>query len=48
MPPASPPGNHLTLRAEMVCAIAFSACPQNLVPINGVDSILTEAYLQII
>ena len=47
-PPVSGPGNHLTLRAEMDCVIAFSACPQDMVPINGVDCVPTEAHFQII
>ena len=47
-PPVSGPGDHLTLRAEMDCIIAFSACPQDMVPINGVDCVPTEAHFQII
>ena len=47
-PPVSMPGDHLILRAEMDCVIVFSACPQDMVPINGVDCIPTEAHFQII
>ena len=47
-PPVSSPGDHLILRAEMDCVIAFSACPQDMVPINGVDCVPTEAHFQII
>ena len=47
-PPVSGPGDYLILRAEMDCAIVFSACPQDMVPINGVDCIPTEAHFQII
>ena len=46
-PPVSRPGDYLTLRAEMDCVIAFSACPQDVVPINGVDCIPTEAHFRI-
>ncbi len=28
-------GDHIGLRAEMDCVIAFSACPQDIVPIQG-------------
>jgi|TARA_B100000446_G_scaffold120445_1_gene112395 uncharacterized protein YcgI (DUF1989 family) len=45
--PVSRPGDSVTLRAEMDCVVAFSACPQDIVPINGVDCIPTEAHLQI-
>ena len=47
-PPVSRPGDHLTLRAETDCVIAFSACPQDMVPINGVDCVPTEAHFQIV
>ncbi len=47
-PPVSKPGDYLTLRAEMDCVLAFSACPQDMVPINGVDCIPTEAHFQVI
>jgi uncharacterized protein YcgI (DUF1989 family) len=29
------PGDHVVLRAEMDCFVVFSACPQDIVPING-------------
>ena len=47
-PPISRPGDHLTLRAEMDCIVIFSACPQDMVPINGVDCVPTEAHFQVI
>jgi uncharacterized protein YcgI (DUF1989 family) len=46
--PVSKPGDYVTLRAEMDCVVAFSACPQDIVPINGVDCIPTEAHFQIL
>jgi uncharacterized protein len=30
-------GDYIALRAEMDCIVAFSACPQDMLPINGVD-----------
>jgi uncharacterized protein len=36
-PPVSRPNDHVDLRAELDCIVAFSACPQDIVPINGVD-----------
>lgn len=47
-PPVSQPGDYVCLRAEMDCVVAFSACPQDLVPINGVACTPTEAHLEII
>jgi uncharacterized protein YcgI (DUF1989 family) len=34
-PPRTRAGDYVDLRAEMDCIIAFSACPQDIVPING-------------
>ena len=47
-PPVSQPGDYVLLRAEMDCVIAFSACPQDMVPINGVACTPTEAHFEII
>ena len=47
-PPISRPGDYLTLRAEMDCIVVFSACPQDMVPINGVNCLPTEAHFQVI
>ncbi len=46
-PPVCRPGDYLLLRAELDCIVAFSACPQDMVPINGVDCVPTEAHFQI-
>ena len=47
-PPVSRPGDYVLLRAEMDCVIAFSACPQDMVPINGVACMPTEAHFEIV
>jgi uncharacterized protein YcgI (DUF1989 family) len=47
-PPVSTPGSHVALRAEMDCILAFSACPQDLVPINGAAMRPTEAHFEIV
>ena len=36
-PPVARPGDHVVLRAEMDIALAFSCCPQDIIPINGAD-----------
>ncbi|WP_298954638.1 urea carboxylase-associated family protein [uncultured Methylobacterium sp.] len=45
--PVAPPGSHVALRAEMDLVIAFSACPQDILPINGVGHPPTEAHFRI-
>ena len=46
-PPVSTPGSHVALRAEIDCVIAFSACPQDLLPINGRAMQPTHAHFAI-
>jgi uncharacterized protein YcgI (DUF1989 family) len=46
-PPVSTPGSFVVLRAEMDLIIAFSACPQDLLPINGRAGKPTEAHFVI-
>jgi uncharacterized protein len=36
-PPVSRRNDYVDLRAELDCIVAFSACPQDIVPINGLD-----------
>ena len=47
-PPVSTPGSHVTLIADLDCIAAFSACPQDMVPVNGLDMQPTEAHLEIL
>lgn len=42
-PAASKPGDFIEFRAEMDCVVAFSTCPQDMVPINGEDCIPQDA-----
>lgn len=44
-PPVSKPGEYIALRAEMDLIIVFSACPQDMVPVNNMDP--TEAHFKI-
>jgi uncharacterized protein len=46
-PPVSTPGSYVTFRAEVDCTIAFSACPQDLVPVNGLEMRPTEAHFEV-
>lgn len=36
-PTVARPGDHVVLRAEMDAVLAFSCCPQDILPINGAD-----------
>ena len=47
-PPTSKPGDFVTLRAELDCIVAMSACPQDILPINGTAGRPTEAHFEII
>jgi len=46
-PPVSTPGCFIRLRAVMDLVIAFSACPQDILPINGRTGKPTEAHFAI-
>jgi hypothetical protein len=48
LPPVSTPGSHVTLRAEIDCVVAFSACPQDMVPINGAAMTPTAAHFEVL
>ncbi len=47
-PPVSTPGSYVALRAEMDCIVAFSACPQDMLPVNGLALRPTEAHFEIV
>jgi hypothetical protein len=47
-PPVSTPGSYVTLRVELDCILAFSACPQDIVPINGLALRPTEAHFEVL
>ena len=46
-PPVSTPGSYVALRAEMDCVVAFSACPQDMLPVNGLAMQPTHAHFEI-
>ena len=47
-PPVSPPGSHVTLRAEMDVVVILSACPQDMVPTNGAAMTPRDVQVQIL
>ncbi len=46
-PPVSTPGSHVLLRAEIDLVVAFSACPQDILPVNGRNRTPTEAHFAV-
>ncbi|WP_247776736.1 urea carboxylase-associated family protein [Bradyrhizobium sp. CW1] len=46
-PPASKPGDHVAFRAEMEAVVVFSACPMDLLPVNGVDCTPSDVAVSI-
>jgi hypothetical protein len=46
-PPVSTPGSYVALRAEVDCVVAFSACPQDMLPVNGAALRPTHAHFEI-
>ena len=47
-PPQSRPGDRVRLRADMHVAIVFSACPQDITPINGAECTPRDAHYEMI
>ena len=46
--PLSRPGDRVVLRAVMDCIVVLSACPQDMVPINGADCLPKEAHYRLL
>ena len=46
--PVSNPGDYVLLRADLDCVVVFSACPQDVIPINGQGCVPTEAHFQVL
>ena len=46
--PATQPGDYVVLRAEQDLIVSFSACPQDILPINGRQTSPTEAHFEVL
>ena len=46
-PPLTRPGDYIVLEAQLDLVVAFSACPQDILPINGKAGRPTEAHYRI-
>jgi uncharacterized protein YcgI (DUF1989 family) len=48
LPPVCRAGDHVVLRAELDCVVVLSACPQDMVPINGAAMTPREAHYAVL
>jgi uncharacterized protein YcgI (DUF1989 family) len=48
LPPVSKPGDYVVLEAAIDCVVAMSACPQDIIPINGEACKPTEAHFVVL
>lgn len=46
--PESRPGDHVVLRAEMDAFVVMSACPQDLIPVNGANMVPSDLEFTVI
>jgi uncharacterized protein len=46
--PTSRPGDYVTFRAEMDVIMAYSACPQDILPVNGLLGKPVEAHVEVL
>ena len=46
--PVSKAGDYVVLRAAMDCIVAMSACPQDILPINGAQRVIHDVHYQIL
>ena len=46
--PLSKPGDHVVLRAQFDCVVVMSACPQDMIPINGAACTPVEVHFEVL
>ncbi len=46
--PVSSPGDYIQFKTMMDCVVVFSACPQDILPVNGVNRKPTEAHFRVL
>jgi len=47
-PPVSGPGGYVVLTAAIDCVVAFSSCPQDIIPINGINCTPQDAHFTVV
>ena len=48
LPTVSKVGDYIVFRAELDCVVVMSACPQDLVPVNGEDCIPHDLHFEVL
>lgn len=46
--PLSKPGDYVVLRAQFDCVVVMSACPQDMIPINGAGCTPVEVHFEVL
>jgi uncharacterized protein YcgI (DUF1989 family) len=46
--PISKPMDHVVFQAEMDCVVVMSACPQDLVPVNGEACMPRDLHFEVL
>jgi uncharacterized protein YcgI (DUF1989 family) len=47
-PPVGEAGSYVVLTAHLDCVVVFSACPQDIVPINGINCTPVDAHFVVV
>jgi uncharacterized protein len=47
LPTMAKAGDYLVFRTELDCVVVMSACPQDLVPVNGIDCIPHDLHFEV-
>jgi len=47
LPTVAKAGDNLVFRAELDCVVVLSACPQDLVPVNGADCVSHDLHFEV-
>ncbi len=47
LPTVSKAGDYIVLQSELECVVVMSACPQDLIPVNGKDCIPSDLHFEV-
>ena len=46
--PVSKAGDYVVLRAEIDCIVAMSACPNDVLPVNGTNGVISDCHFELL
>ncbi|KAK9808143.1 hypothetical protein WJX73_001813 [Symbiochloris irregularis] len=46
--PKSKAGDYVVLRAEIDCIVAMSACPNDILPVNGTGGVISDCHFEVL